>query len=134
MQPAIRQETARLRLAELYAHPSTVWAIHYACQSFYQGERLGSPRVTAIAVCNLATGQSQSFSFHQIVELRRLTPARALRYVDAIELELLEAYFEFARLNRNMRFLHWHMRDASFGFRGARAPLSGAGRRAGEPA
>lgn len=116
MHPVMRQETARLRLAELFAHPSTVWAVHYSCQSFYQGERLGSPRITSIAARNLGSGQTHSFSFHQAIELKRLAPVRVLGVLDELERELLDGYFEFLRANRNMRFLHWHMRDTNFGF------------------
>jgi len=112
----LRQQQARTRLAELFAYPAAVFVVHYSCQSFFQGEKLGSPRVTAIGVSNLQSGQTFSYSVQQIADMRRLTPMRVLGSMDAIERELLAGFFTFLRMNANARFLHWNMRDATFGF------------------
>ena len=90
--------------------------VHYACQSFSHTQQQGSPRIAAIAIRNLDSGQTTSFSIHQELELRRLstweTPAR----LDELEAAMLARYFDFVRENKGMRFIHWNMRDLKFGF------------------
>ncbi len=64
-----RQREERERLAKLFVNPAAVYVIHYACQSFSAPDYLGSPRVGAIAVRNLASGATSSFSVHQELEV-----------------------------------------------------------------
>lgn len=111
-----RQRAVRAKLGELMAHPATVYVIHYACQSLAQAEAEGSPRIGAIAARNLDTGVTESFSIHQEIELARLPPDAAWTYIDALERAMLDRFFGFLAENRNMRFVHWNMRDMRFGF------------------
>jgi hypothetical protein len=111
-----RQRAARGRLKSLFAHPSTVFVVHYACQSFAQTQQQGSPRIAAIAVRNLASGQTTSFSIHQELELRRLPSWESAAHLDELEGAMLARYFDFIRANKGMRFVHWNMRDLKFGF------------------
>ncbi len=111
-----RQQAARKILADLLAHPETVYAVHYACQSFYQDSQVASPRVGAISLRQLSTGQVTSFSIAQVAELNGLEPPDIPALVDRIERKLLDGYFEFIRGNKHARYLHWNMRDQQFGF------------------
>ena len=111
-----RQQAARKILADLLAHPETVYAVHYACQSFYQDSQVASPRVGAISVRQLSTGQVTSFSIAQVAELNRLEPPAIPPLLDRIERKLLDGYFEFIRGNKHARYIHWNMRDQQFGF------------------
>lgn len=111
-----RQNVARGRIAELFRQPSGVFVIHYACQSFYHGQQLKSPRVTAIVARNLGTGHSETFSLHTEAELLGLTPVGVLARMDWLERNLLDKFFRFLVINRGARFVHWKMRDATFGF------------------
>jgi hypothetical protein len=112
----VRQQAARKTLMELLAHPETVYAVHYACQSFYQDSQVASPRVGAISLRQLSTGQVTSFSIAQVAELNGLEPEAIPALLDRIERKLLEGYFEFVRGNKHARYLHWNMRDQQFGF------------------
>lgn len=111
-----RQKTARARLADLFAHPKSVFVVHYACESFDPSAATGSPRVAAIAVRNLATAQTLSFSIHEEIELtgcpHHLAPSR----LDELEYRMLAMFFRFVASNKTARFVHWNMRDAKFGF------------------
>jgi hypothetical protein len=111
-----RQRAAKARLAQLFAQPSTVYVVHYACQSFRSAETQGSPRVAAIAVRNLDSGQTESFSIHQELELAGIPPRAAGQYIDRLERAMLDRYFDFLAHDRGMRFVHWNMRDLTFGF------------------
>lgn len=106
-----RQREERERLAKLFASPATTYVVHYACQSFSAPDHMGSPRVAAIAVRNLASGTTVSFSVHQELEL-----ARHQIGLDHCERQMLERYFGFLEAHRGMTFLHWKMRDVKFGF------------------
>src|SRR5262249_18383143 len=111
-----RQREARETLARLLGHPAAVYVLHYACQSFDQPGGRGSPRVTAIAARNVGTGETVTFSINTEIELARLAPVEALLRLDGLERSMLDRFFEFLRINRAMRFVHWKMRDATYGF------------------
>lgn len=111
-----RQRMARDKLNELFAHPSTVLIVHYACQSFYRAEADGSPRVASIAVRNLAGGDTEAFSIHQELELAHIPHAHAPHVLDHLERQMLNRFFRYLAENKNMRFVHWNMRDVKFGF------------------
>lgn len=106
-----RQREERDRLGKLLANPSAVYVIHYACQSFSAPDYLGSPRVAAIAVRNLASGATVSFSVYQELEV-----SKHQANLDQCERQMLERYFSFLEAHRGMTFLHWKMRDVKFGF------------------
>ncbi|MDX2257720.1 MAG: hypothetical protein NW205_02280 [Hyphomicrobiaceae bacterium] len=111
-----RQRAARARLANLLAHPEGVYVVHYACESFDSDAQNVSPRVTAIAARNVASSDTQVFSIHAEVEVRRLAPVQILSRLDELEAAMLAKYFAFLKINRQMRFVHWNMRDALYGF------------------
>ena len=111
-----RQREARHRLDDFLAHPPAVWVLHYACQSFFQGQRLGSPRVTTIAARNMDRGETESFSIDTEAELARVAPEDAPANLDRLERALLDKFYQFLMANRSMRFVHWNMRDATYGF------------------
>ncbi len=111
-----RQRVARDKLKDLFAYPASVFVVHYACQSFDQDAELGSPRVTAIAVRNLSSGDTSVFSIQHEAELARLGPVQILSRLDNLEYALLTKFFELIAVNQNNRFLHWNMRDATYGF------------------
>lgn len=111
-----RQREARRRIGDLFAHPSSVWIIHYACQSFEHGQRMASPRVTALVARNLGSGYTETFSLHAEAELRGLSPLGVVARMDALERAMLDKVFAFLALNRFHRFVHWKMCNAVYGF------------------
>lgn len=111
-----RQKAARDRLDQIFAHPEQVFAIHYACQSFYQDSQLSSTRIGCISLRQLASGQVTTFSIAKTAELYRLSPADIPPRWNALERTMLGEFYEFVRTNRTARFLHWNMRDDTFGF------------------
>jgi hypothetical protein len=111
-----RQRAARQKLAELLTYPETVFTIHYACERFDANDGLGSPRVTAIALRNIGTGETHTFSIHAEAERARLAPVQILSRLDALEGEMLGRFFAFLDRHQAMRFVHWNMRDVTYGF------------------
>jgi len=110
-----RQKAAREGLGRLFVHPSSVFVIHYACESFNEAQGYASPRITAIALRNLGTGDTSSFSIHAEVELSRRRHGDVAG-LDAMEGAMLARFYDFVARNPYATFLHWNMRDEKFGF------------------
>lgn len=111
-----RRKEARKELSELFANGKSVVVVHYSCESFYDRQDGSSPRVTCIAVRNLASGQTKSFSIHQMAEKGRKKPADIAANYDEFEKRMLKEFFEYAKTHIRSQWLHWNMRDINYGF------------------
>ncbi|MBP0637534.1 hypothetical protein J8I34_19445 [Cupriavidus sp. AcVe19-6a] len=103
------------QLDELFVAPEHTVVVHYSCESFYDRENPHSPRVTSIAVRNLDSGQTTSFSIHLVAERKGLLDSIADHY-DALECEMLTGFFDNMRARTHCKWMHWNMRDANYGF------------------
>jgi hypothetical protein len=65
-----RRRKALKKISEISDQEEHVLLIHYSCESFYDRPEGKTPRVTSIAVRNLASGQTSSFSIHKVAELK----------------------------------------------------------------
>lgn len=120
---------AKGQLEEVFQAPESAVVIHYSCESFYDRTDPHSPRITSIAVRNLDSGQTRSFSIHLVAERRGLLGDIENHY-DELEREMLVDFFEYMRVNQHRKWLHWNMRDANFGFEALENRLRALG---GEP-
>jgi hypothetical protein len=91
------------------------YLVHYSCQSFYENATGGSLRVTSIAVRNLKSGQTKSWSLHKSAELAGQLH-NIQENIDQNEYAMLAGYFEFLEAHRDATYTHWNMRDENFGF------------------
>lgn len=66
--------------------------IHYSGESFYDRPDGASPRITSIAVRKLDTGQTLSFSIHQVAERAGIAFAQIERSYDKLERMMLDAF------------------------------------------
>lgn len=89
---------------------------HYSCESFYDRTDGRSPRITSIATRKLDSGQTISFSIHQVAELDGIDLAGITEHYDALEKKMLDAFFAHVGNHRSMKYLHWNMRDINYGF------------------
>jgi hypothetical protein len=96
--------------------PEHVLVVHYSCESFYDRADGRTPRVTSIAVRNLASGQTQSFSIHKVAEQRHIPLADITGRYDELEKAMLDEFFDFVRTHQNFVWMHWNMRDINYGF------------------
>lgn len=97
-------------------NPGDFFLIHYSCQNLNDDNEGLSPRITSIATNHYATGQSISFSTHSIAEEMRISRDQVFDRLDEIELELLKRFYEFVRNNHHKHWVHWNMRNLTFGF------------------
>jgi hypothetical protein len=111
-----RAREARTTLEELFQRAANVLVIHYSCESFYDRKDGRTPRITSVAVRNLRTGQTHSFSIHKQAEITGVAPASITAEYDRLEKEMLAEYFEFVRTQQGFSWVHWNMRDINYGF------------------
>ena len=111
-----RRKKAKLKLDELYERSETVLIIHYSCESFYDRPNGKTPRITSIAVRNLSSGQTESFSIHKVAELKNLAFQDIPQDYDSLEKEMLGEYFAFVQSHQGHYWVHWNMRDINYGF------------------
>ena len=104
------------RIDRIMEHPEDALVIHYSCESFYDREDGKTPRVTSIAVRNLESGQTESFSIHKIAEQQKIPFETIHEHYDQLEKKMLEEYFKFLNENQGKTWIHWNMRDINYGF------------------
>lgn len=113
----IRRRRAAVKLRdELFSNPTTLLVVHYSCESFYDRPDGSSPRVTSIAVRFFATGETKSFSIHQMAERNKVPLDNLSPHYDSLETEVLREFHKFAERHSTFRWVHWNMRDAQYGF------------------
>ncbi len=111
-----KQKNSRAIVDRLFEDASNVWVTHYSCESFYDRTDGRSPRITSIAVRKLDSGQTVSFSIHQIAELDGIDLSGITEHYDALERKMLDGFFAHVGSHRGMKYLHWNMRDINYGF------------------
>ena len=111
-----RQKVARATLDGIFANASNVWVIHYSCESFDDRPEGRSPRITSIAVRNLGSGQTNSFSIHKVAEVRGVSLLEIGEHYDSLEREMLQDFYGHLKNYRQAQYLHWNMRDSNYGF------------------
>lgn len=112
-----RRREAKRQLTEINKNRNNVVGIHYSCESFYDRPDGTSPRITSIAVRNLATGQTESFSIHQIAERdKKLSIEEIETHYDELEKKMLKEFYDYVETHKNDVWLHWNMRNINYGF------------------
>ena len=111
-----RQRESWATLDRVFADSTNVWAIHYSCESFYERPNGRSPRITSIAMRKLDSGQTTSFSIHQVAERQGVPFDEIANRYDELEKQMLDEYFHCISHQRGMKYVHWNMRDINFGF------------------
>ncbi|EMW3574791.1 hypothetical protein ACVSUJ_21095 [Yersinia enterocolitica] len=96
--------------------PENFYIIHYSCQNLNDENEALSPRITSIAINHYTTGQSVSYSTHSISEELRIPRNDVLQRFDEVELELLTQFYNFIKERRDKFWVHWNMRNLTFGF------------------
>lgn len=112
-----RRRAAKAQIADIIDNADNVVVIHYSCESFYERPDGASPRITSIAVRNLGTGQTTSFSIHQMAERdKKLDTAEINQNYDDLEKKMLKEFYDYVEKHQGHTWLHWNMRDINYGF------------------
>lgn len=103
-------------IAKLKRTPDGFFIIHYSCQSLFDDNAGLSPRITSIAVVHFATEQTVSFSTHAIAEELHITRENVPTRFDEVERRLLDNFYRFMQERRGAYWVHWNMRNLTYGF------------------
>ncbi len=103
-------------LSRLLKDRRSIMVIHYSCESFYERTDGTSPRITSLAVRNFSTGQTASFSIHQVAERHALPGEQITQQYDELEKEMLKEFNAHLAQHRDKWWVHWNMRDVNYGF------------------
>lgn len=90
--------------------------IHYSCQSLDDDNQGYSPRITSIAIQNVDSEVTKSYSIHLIAEEEKIPRDEIDAKYDALEKKMLEQFYEFVGQYTNYNWLHWNMDNVSYGF------------------
>src|ERR1700730_12985432 len=102
---------------EVKKHPDRFYIIHYSSQSLYDEGLDGlSPRITSIVVMHFPTRQTVSFALHAVAESISIPKEDVAKSYDRIERALLERFYDFIRDRREKYWVHWNMRNLTYGF------------------
>jgi hypothetical protein len=113
----IRSRSAALeKVSEIERRADACVVIHYSCESFFDKNDGKTPRATSIAVRNLKSGQTQSFSIHKVAEQSAVLSENIVENFDALEREMLKEFYAYVETIKHCVFLHWNMRDINYGF------------------
>ena len=82
-------KNAKAILSGIKADKSKYSVIHYSCQSFYENNSGFLPRITSIAVCDLDSWQTESFSMHISAQLLGIPFDKIPENYDVIEAHML---------------------------------------------
>lgn len=97
-------------------NPENFYIVHYSCQNLNDDNKALSPRITSIAINHFSSGQSVSFSTHSISEEMHIPRDDVLQRFNEVELELLTQFYRFIRDRRDKFWVHWNMRNLTYGF------------------
>jgi len=113
-----QRDKAKGVLAGVMARPDQVIVIHYSSESFYDIKDGASPRITSIAVANLETAQTESFSIHQMAEKKGYLCDRDKleQHYNELEKLMLDNFYTYVDDHPKHKWLHWNMRDINYGF------------------
>lgn len=103
-------------LEYLKTSPENFFVIHYSCQGLFENPDGLSPKITSIAIVNYSNEQTISFSTHAIAGELHIEREDVRDRFNEIELELLRQFYNFVRDHRSKFWVHWNMRNLTYGF------------------
>lgn len=102
--------------SQIKRNPENFYIVHYSCQSLNDDNEGLSPRITSIGVTHFATEQTVSFSTHAIAEEMGIAREDVQGNFDRVEEKLLRDFYGFVRDRRDKFWVHWNMRNLTYGF------------------
>jgi len=104
------------KIEELKEKKNKTLVIHYSCESFFNTHGR-TPRITCIGIRNRDNGTTVAFSIHLMAQiLRKNLNSLSDTDFDLIEKEMLKEFYEYVKRHSGYKWVHWNMRNASFGF------------------
>jgi len=90
--------------------------IHYSCESFFNLNGR-TPRVTSICIKNRGNNTTKTFSMHIHAQiLKKDFNNLSNEDYDIVERQMLKEFFFYMKSHSTYYWVHWNMRNASYGF------------------
>lgn len=104
------------KLDKLRKDKNKTLIIHYSCESFFNLEGR-TPRVTSICVKNRQSGETKAFSIHLQAQFNHIDLNNTTKEeIDRLEKDMLTDFGEYVKNHSTYNWVHWNMRNASYGF------------------
>lgn len=104
------------KIEELKVKKDKTLVIHYSCESFFNTHGR-TPRITCIGIRNRDNGITIAFSIHLMAQIMKKDLASLSDAdFDLVEKAMLKEFYDFVKRHSGFRWVHWNMRNASFGF------------------
>lgn len=111
-----QHKLAKAKMKDIDNKRDNCLIIHYSCESFYEIADGHSPRITSIAIANLFSSQTDSFSIHMIAEEMKYDLNNFENEYDIVEKQMLDNFYDYVKEHKNCIWVHWNMRDVNYGF------------------
>jgi len=104
------------KIEELKDKKDKTLIIHYSCESFFNTHGR-TPRITCIGIKNRGNGTTVALSIHLMAQIMKkdLTSLSDVDF-DLIEKGMLKEFYDFVKRQNAHKWVHWNMRNASYGF------------------
>lgn len=112
-----QHKKAKQIIKEIALNRKNYLIIHYSCESFYNTKDGHTPRITSIAVYQLESAQTDSFSIHKSAEKNHIDFDKIDENYDKLERLMLTDFYKFIKEHKSYTWLHWNMRDINYGFK-----------------
>lgn len=109
------QKAIKDLLRRIKQYPEDYAIIHYACESLSEPKGNNLPRITSIAVYLCESRQVETFSLCDTMNTHNEDASE--EYYDSLERDMLTRFFSFAERHNMRSWIHWNMRDNTFGFK-----------------
>lgn len=108
--------TKGLEIINKLKNNSKTLIIHYSCESFFNLNGR-TPRITSICVKNRGNNITKTFSIHLQAQFHKkeLCCLTDVDY-DFLEKQMLKDFSEFVKKHLTFNWVHWNMRNSSYGF------------------
>lgn len=104
------------KIKELKDAKNKTLIIHYSCESFFNLHGR-TPRITCIGIKNRESQTSIAFSIHLQAQFRKQELCcLSEESLDSLEREMLREFYDYIKKHSTYRWVHWNMRNASYGF------------------
>lgn len=111
-----RYKKSKEIIERIYDNKSDYLLIHYSCESFFNITDGRTPRITSVAIKELDSKQTKSFSIHKVAEEKGIEANAIFSNYDKLEKTMLEQLNSYMRNNTSKKWVHWTMTDMNFGF------------------
>lgn len=112
-----RKKRAFESLKKITREENKVLCIHYSYSNTYDDEYGDiSPLITSIVIQSLDEQMNREFAIHLEADKAGITKDQIQDSYRDLELRVLEKYNDFVKRYKNYYWIHWNMKDMTFGF------------------